>query len=65
MMRFLVRCATWAAIGWLLSLHPAVPAGARHVISEWRNAWKVETPACSVRAYGMLFRSDDCDTDAR
>lgn len=62
---FLLRCAIWALVGWLLSLHPAVPARARHALSEWRSAWKVEAPTCGVRAYGLLFRSDDCDTDPK
>jgi hypothetical protein len=59
----LIRCAIWALIGWLLSLHPAVSGRARHALSDWRSAWKVEAPACGVRAYGLRFRADDCRPD--
>ena len=63
MTSFLIRCATWALLAWLATMHPAVPAGARRAADGWRAAWKVEAPECGVRAYGLLFRSNDCEAD--
>jgi hypothetical protein len=60
----LIRCATWVLIGWLVSTNPVVAAHARHAVAGWRAAWKVESPICGVRAYGLLFRANDCETDA-
>jgi len=61
---FLVRCATWALIGWLLSLNPVVTAHARRAVEGWRAAWRVEAPTCGVRAYGLLFRGRECEGEA-
>ena len=61
---FLIRCATWALIGWLLSMNPVVTAHARRAADGWRAAWRVEAPTCGVRAYGLLFRSGDCEGEA-
>jgi hypothetical protein len=65
MTAFLIRCATWALLGWLATTHPAVPLHVRHATDEWRAAWKVESPACGPRAYGLLFRSADCDSEGQ
>ena len=64
MTAFLIRCATWALIGWLVSTSPVVTAHARRAVAGWRAAWKVEAPACGVRAYGLLFRAGECEADA-
>jgi len=64
MMAFLIRCATWALIGWLVGTNPVVTAHARRAAAGWRAAWKIEAPTCGVRAYGLLFRAGDCETDA-
>ncbi|HEX5531128.1 MAG TPA: hypothetical protein VFZ82_16290 [Methylomirabilota bacterium] len=50
MTAFLIRCATWALIGWLVSTNPVVTTHARRAVAGWRAAWKVEAPACGVRA---------------
>ncbi|HET8530338.1 MAG TPA: hypothetical protein VFO08_04265 [Methylomirabilota bacterium] len=63
MMTFLIRCATWALIGWLVSTNPVVTAHAPRG-NGWRAAWRIEAPTCGVRAYGLLFRAGDCETDA-
>ncbi len=65
MLTFLIRCATWVLIGWLLSMNPVVTAHARHAVAGWRSAWRIEAPTCGVRAYGLLFRTNDCETDAQ
>jgi hypothetical protein len=65
MLTFLIRCATWALIAWLVSMNPVVTAHARHAVAGWHAAWKIEAPTCGVRAYGLLFRANDCDTDAQ
>jgi hypothetical protein len=64
MTTFLLRCATWALIGWLVGTNPVVTAHARLAVTGWRAAWRIEAPACGVRAYGLLFRAGDCETDA-
>ena len=64
MRAFLIRCATWALIGWLVSTNPVVTTHAHRAVAGWRAAWKVEAPACGVRAYGLLFRAGECEADA-
>ena len=54
-----------ALIAWLVSMNPVVTAHARHAVAGWHAAWKIEAPTCGVRAYGLLFRANDCDTDAQ
>jgi hypothetical protein len=63
MMTFLIRCATWALIGWLVSMNPVVTASARRALAGWRAAWKIEAPACGARAYGLLIRTTDCEVE--
>jgi hypothetical protein len=64
MMAFLIRCATWVLIGWLVCMNPVVTAHARRAVAGWQAAWRVEAPTCGVRAYGLLFRAGDCEPDA-
>jgi hypothetical protein len=65
MMAFLIRGATWLLVGWLLSMNPVVTAHAHRAVVGWRAAWKIEAPTCGIRAYGLLFRVNDCETDAQ
>lgn len=65
MITFLIRCATWMLIAWLVSMNPVVTVHARHAVAGWRAAWKVESPICGVRSYGLLFRASDCEPDAQ
>jgi hypothetical protein len=44
-------------------MNPVVTAHARHAVAGWRAAWRIEAPTCGVRAYGLLFRANDCETD--
>ncbi len=64
MTAFLIRCATWALIGWMLSTHPVVATTTRRAVDGWQAAWRVEAPTCGVRAYGLLFRTSDCEPEA-
>ena len=64
MTTFLIHCATWARIGWLVSTNPVVTAHAHRAVAGWRAARKIEAPACGVRADGLLFHAGDCQTDA-
>ena len=41
-----------------------VTTHAHRAVAGWRAAWKVEAPACGVRAYGLLFRAGECEADA-
>ena len=65
MSTFLIRCATWMLIAWLVSMNPVVTVHAHRAVAGWRAAWKVESPTCGVRSYGLLFRASDCETDAQ
>ena len=63
MMTLLIRCATWALIGWLVCMNPVVAAGARRAMAGWRAAWTIDPPTCGVRTYGLLVRTSDCETE--
>ena len=60
-----VTVDTVVAGGWLLTMNPVVTAHARHAVAGWRAAWRIEAPTCGVRAYGLLFRANDCETEVQ
>ena len=59
---FLIRCATWALLGWIVWSQPIVRTRAREYRAAWIDAWRVDHGECDVRAYGLLFKST-CDVD--